>query len=59
MRLMQSFRRRQILPDDAAFFSMDGLVWPEETENVAVLGIPLGGPLGFSKDEQRQSGGPH
>ena len=53
--LMQSFRRRQILPDDAAFFSMDGLVWPEETENVAVLGIPLGGPLGFSKDEQRQT----
>jgi hypothetical protein len=53
--LMQSFRRREILPDDAAFFSMDGLVWPVEPDPVEVEGIPTGGPLGFNKEETRQT----
>jgi len=52
---MQSFRRREILPDDAAFFSMDGLVWPVEPDSVEVDGIPTGGPLGFDKVETQQT----
>ncbi len=52
---MQAFRRRQILPGDAAFFSMDGLLWPEESGTAIVEGVPLGGPLGFSSDERHQT----
>jgi hypothetical protein len=56
---MQSFRRRQILPDDAVFFSMDGLLWPEHVgvngEPTVVKGLPMGGPLGLSPDEKKQT----
>jgi hypothetical protein len=52
---MQAFRRRQILPGDAAFFSMDGLLWPEESGSAIVEGVPLGGPLGFNSDERHQT----
>jgi hypothetical protein len=51
---MQSFRRREILPDDATFFSMDGLLWPVESEAIEVSGIPASGPLGFDKSERPQ-----
>jgi hypothetical protein len=54
--LMQSFRRREILPDDAAFFSMDGLVWATEPEpRLSVNAIPLGGPLGYCGKEKEQT----
>jgi hypothetical protein len=52
---MQSFRRRQIFPDDAAFFSMDGLLWPEEPDELPVKDLPLGGPLGLSPDEKEKT----
>jgi hypothetical protein len=52
---MQSFRRRQIFPDDAAFFSMDGLLWPEQLDRPAVKDLPLGGPLGLSPEEKRKT----
>jgi hypothetical protein len=53
---MQSFRRRQILPDDAAFFSMDGLLWPElSDEDLPVENLPTGGPLGLSPKEKKQT----
>jgi hypothetical protein len=52
---MQSFRRRAILPADAAFFSIDGLLWPEEPGDLEVSGVATGGPLGFGKDETQQT----
>jgi hypothetical protein len=52
---MQSFRRRAILPADAAFFSIDGLLWPEEPGDLEVSGVATGGPLGFGKDEREQT----
>jgi hypothetical protein len=52
---MQAFRIREILPTDASFFSMDGLLWAEEPDSVPVTGIPMGGPLGFTPQEKQQT----
>jgi hypothetical protein len=52
---MQSFRRRLILPTDAAFFSVDGLLWPEQPDEPLVPGIATGGPLGYDEDEKAQT----
>jgi hypothetical protein len=52
---IQSFRRRLIFPDDAAFFSLDGLVWPLEADEPEVQGLPTGGPLGFEGPEKQQT----
>lgn len=45
---MQAFRRREILPDDAPFFSEEGLKWREFGEGLEVADLPFGGPLGLS-----------
>jgi hypothetical protein len=52
---MQSFRRREILPEDAPFFSLDGLRWPQLQDLVSVQNLPFGGPLGLSYVERRQT----
>lgn len=52
---MQAFRRRQILPDDAQFFSEQALCWPVRRDDLTVKDLPFGGPLGLSYKEQQQT----
>ena len=52
---MQAFRRREILPDDAPFFSEAALGWPARADDLRVKGLPFGGPLGLSYEERRQT----
>ncbi len=52
---MQSFRRREILPDDAPFFSLDGLRWPPTETVLSVQGLPFGGPLGLAYEERQKT----
>jgi hypothetical protein len=52
---MQAFRRRGILPDDAPFFSEEGLVWPDRGRDLKVRGLPFGGPLGLTYPERRRT----
>jgi hypothetical protein len=52
---MQSFRRREILPDDAPFFSLDGLRWPPTETVLSVEGLPFGGPLGLAYEERQKT----
>jgi len=49
---MQAFRRRAILPDDAASFSEEALRWKHLTGPV-VPNLPFGGPAGLSHDDQK------
>jgi hypothetical protein len=51
---MRAFRRRQILPDNASFFSMDGLRWPQPIKPLTVEGLPFGGPLGLAYAERKK-----
>jgi hypothetical protein len=53
---MQAFRRRGILPNDAAFFSEAALCWPARADDIG-LGerLPFGGPLGLSYEERRRT----
>ena len=55
---MQSFRRREILPDDAPSFSDAALCWPAFTDDFHELRpgpLPFGGPLGLSPTEARDT----
>ncbi len=52
---MQAFRRREILPGDAPFFSEEALCWPARNDDIKVKGIPFGGPLGLSYEEQKRT----
>jgi hypothetical protein len=52
---MQAFRCRGILPEDAPFFSEEALCWPARPEIIEVKGLPFGGPLGLSYNEQQQT----
>ncbi len=52
---MESFRRREILPDDAPFFSEDALCWPDQGENHPIKGLPFGGPSGLVYAERQQT----
>jgi hypothetical protein len=49
---MQAFRGRAILPDDASFFSVDGLCWPEMGSGIEIAGLPFGGPLGLNYEDR-------
>jgi len=49
---MQAFRVRHLLPQDAPFFSVDGLCWPQFGDDVPVKNLPFGGPLGLSPPEK-------
>jgi hypothetical protein len=51
---MRAFRRREILPDNAPFFSLDGLLWPQPEKLLTVEGLPFGGPLGLAFEERRR-----
>jgi hypothetical protein len=51
---MQAFRRREILPDDAPFFSEEALCWPRQSGAIKVKDLPFGGPLGLSFKEKQQ-----
>jgi hypothetical protein len=52
---MQAFRRRNLLPIDASYFSVDGLCWRMLDDGVIVKNLPYGGPLGLSYLDQRQT----
>jgi hypothetical protein len=52
---MQAFRRREIVPDDALSFSEEALCWPARSDDLKVRGLPFGGPLGLSYEEQQQT----
>jgi hypothetical protein len=52
---MQAFRRREILPDDAPFFSEAGLRWSPQDGRIELKGLPFGGPLGLSYEERKQT----
>lgn len=52
---MDAFRRRAILPDDAPFFSEEGLKWPVHGDALQVDQLPFGGPLGLSYLERRKT----
>ena len=52
---MQAFRRREILPDDATFFSLNGLSWEQQPDVVKVDNLPFGGPLGLTYEERRRT----
>jgi len=49
---LQAFRRRQILPDDAASFSEEALRWPSLGQELRLEGLPFGGPLGHTYAER-------
>jgi hypothetical protein len=50
---MEAFRRRRLLPDDAAYFSLDSLCWKPFDDSVEVKGLTFGGPLGLSYPERQ------
>lgn len=52
---MQAFRRREILPTDAAYFSEEALCWPAPGHDLMLQGLPFGGPLGFSYEERQKT----
>jgi len=52
---MQAFRRREILPDDAPFFSEEALCWPRQRIDVEVKDLPFGGPLGLTFQERQKT----
>ena len=57
--IMQAFRLRGITPDDAAFFSEQGLCWPALSPGAleTVDGLEFGDPNGLTKGEKDKDGG--
>jgi hypothetical protein len=45
---MQAFRRRNLLPQDASYFSLGSLCWEALDDSIEVDNLPFGGPLGLS-----------
>ena len=55
--LMQAFRLRGIVAEDAAYFSEDSLCWPElEPSRLPVPDLVFGDPNGLSREEQKKNG---
>ena len=55
--LMQAFRLRGILPEDASSFSEASLCWPElDPEVLKVPGLIFGDPNGLTREEQNENG---
>jgi hypothetical protein len=53
---MHAFRRREMLPDNLAFFSLDGLTLPAVPDDMfEVENLPFGGPLGLDPDERKKT----
>jgi hypothetical protein len=52
---VQSFRRREILPDHATFFSVEDLCWPQESDLIKVEHLPFGAPGGLTYEEQQRT----
>ncbi|HEV3087903.1 MAG TPA: hypothetical protein VGX96_11815 [Candidatus Elarobacter sp.] len=57
--IMQAFRLRGIVPNDAQFFSEDALCWPRVLPGrlPTVSGLVFGDPNGLTRDEQNVNGG--
>jgi len=55
--LMQAFRSRGIVPEDATFFSEDALCWPKANPNAlrAVDGLIFGDPNGLTNPEKKHN----
>ncbi|HMG46371.1 MAG TPA: hypothetical protein VK614_02795 [Allosphingosinicella sp.] len=55
--LMQAFRLRGIVAEDASYFSEDSLCWPElEPGRLPVPGLLFGDPNGLSREEKNKNG---
>lgn len=55
--LMQAFRLRGIIAEDAAYFSEGSLCWPElDSGRLKVSGLVFGDPNGLSRAEQDRNG---
>jgi len=56
--VMQAFRSRGIVPEDAGFFSEDALRWPDVNSDVlpAVDGLIFGDPNGLTGNEKKHNG---
>lgn len=55
--LMQAFRLRGIVAEDAAFFSEGSLCWPElEVGRLPIPGLVFGDPNGLTREEQNIDG---
>jgi hypothetical protein len=56
--VMQAFRLRGIVPDDAQFFSEDALCWPQVQPGALppVSGLVFGDPNGLTRSEQNVNG---
>jgi hypothetical protein len=55
--LMQAFRLRGIVADDASSFTEDSLCWPEiEPGRLTVPGLAFGDPNGLTTDEKKRNG---
>jgi hypothetical protein len=52
---MQAFLRRQLLPEDAPYFSQDGLRYQTPPEQIAIENLPFGGALGLSYLERQRT----
>jgi len=52
---MQAFRRREILPEDAASFSGEALRWPPLAQTLFLEDLPFGGPLGLTYPERERT----
>ena len=55
--LMEAFRLRGIVAEDASFFSEGSLCWPElDPQRLPVPGLLFGDPNGLTHDEQQKNG---
>ena len=52
---IEAFRRRRLLPNDAAFFSVDALCLHAFDDHLEVEGLPFGGPLGLGYSDRRRT----
>jgi hypothetical protein len=54
--IMQSFRLRGIMPDEAGFFSEDSICWPRAPETIPpVVGLDFGDPNGLTRTQKKNA----
>jgi hypothetical protein len=54
--IMQSFRLRGIMPDEAGFFSEDSICWPRAPETLPPLtGLDFGDPNGLTRTQKKNA----
>jgi len=55
--IMQSFRLRGIMPEEAGFFSEDSICWPRAPETLPpVVGLDFGDPNGLTREQKNKAG---